>query len=187
MAESARPVGLNGETQISNNNVIDACPTRAKRAAAGRVLHAAFDEDDPGEVGALCRAARDVVSSLSPDAGRIMEGAEADALAYLDFPEAHRRRIRTNSVQERRNREIKRRTRAVRSFPSEEALVRLVGAVCREASEDWSGRRHMDPSAIEELWGREAAPSPGPTAEQPRRARARIAALSGLDESALAA
>lgn len=29
-------------------------------------------------------------SSRSPGAGRIMEGAEADALAYLDFPEAHR-------------------------------------------------------------------------------------------------
>ena len=128
-----------------------------------------------------------VVSSLSPDAGRIMEGAEADALAYLDFPEAHRRRIRTNNVQERCNREIKRRTRAVQSFPSEEALVRLVGAVCCEASEDWSGRRYMDPSAIEELWEREAAPSPDPTAEQLRRARARIAAPSGLDESALAA
>ena len=54
-----------------------------------------------------------------------MEGAEADALAYLDFPEAHRRRIRTNNVQERCNREIKRRARVVQSFPSEEALVRL--------------------------------------------------------------
>ena len=91
-------------------DAIDACPTRAKRAAAGRVLHAVSDEDDPGKVRALYRAACDVVSSLSPDAGRIMEGAEADALAYLDFPEAHRRRIRTNNVQERCNREIKRRT-----------------------------------------------------------------------------
>ena len=168
-------------------DVIDACPTRAKRAAAGRVLHAVFDEDDPGRVGALYRAACDVVSSLSPGAGRVMEGAEAGALAYLDLPEAHRRRIRTNNVQERCNREIKRRARVVQSFPSEEALVRLVGAVCCEASEDWSGRRYMDPSAIEELWGREAAPSPDPTAEQLRRARARIAALLGLDESALAA
>ncbi len=137
-------------------DVVDACPTRAKRAAAGRVLHSVFDEDDPGKVRALYRAACDVVSSLSPDAGRIMEGAEEDALACLDFPEAHRRRIRTNNVQERRDREIRRRTRAVQSFPSEEAPVRLVGAVCCEASEDWSGRRYMDPSAIEELWERVA-------------------------------
>ena len=167
-------------------DVIDACPTRAKRAAAGRVLHAVFDEGDPARVRALYRAACDVISGLSADAGRVMEEAEADALAYLDFPEAHRRRIRTNNVQGRTNREIKRRTRAVRSLPSEAALLRLVGAVCCEASEDWSSRRYMDPSAIEGLWEREAAPSPDPTAEQLRRARARIAALSGLDEGALA-
>ena len=116
-----------------------------------------------------------------------MEGAEADALAYLDFPETHRRRIRTNNVQERTNREIKRRTRVVQSFPSEEALIRLVGAVCCEATEDWSSRRYMDPSAIEGLWEGEAAPAPDPTDEQLGRARARLVALSGLDEGALAA
>ena len=105
-------------------DVIDACPTRAKRAAAGRVLHAVFDEDDPARVRALYRAACGVISSLSADAGGgIMEGAEADALAYLDFPEAHRRRIRTNNVQERRDREIGRRARVVQRFPSEEALL----------------------------------------------------------------
>ena len=169
-------------------DVIDACPTRAKRAAAGRVLHAVFDEDDPARVRALYRAACGVVSSLSADAGRIMEGAEADALAYLDFPEAHRRRIRTNNVQERCNREIKRRARVVQSFPSEEALIRLVGAVCCEASEDWSSRRYMEPSAMEGLWERAAAPAAAdPTDEQLRRARARILALSGLDEGAMAA
>ena len=80
------------------------------------------------------RAACGVVSSLSADAGGTMEGAEADAPAHLDFPGA-RRRIRTNDVRGRRDREIRRRARVVQSFPSEEALVRLVGAVCCEASE----------------------------------------------------
>ena len=168
-------------------DVIDACPTRAKRAAAGRVLHAVFDEDDPARVRALYRAACGVISSLSADAGRVMEGAEADALAYLDFPEAHCRRIRTNNVQERANREIKRRARVVQSFPSEEALIRLVGAVCCEASEDWFSRRYMEPSAIEGLWERELLPVPEPTEGQVTRARSRIAALSGIDEGAMAA
>lgn len=168
-------------------DVIDACPTRAKRSAAGRVLHAVFDEDDPARARAPYRAARGVIPSLSADAGRIMEGAEADALAHLDFPGAHRRRIGTNSVQERRDREIRRRARVVRSFPSEEAMVRLVGAVCCEASEDWSGRRYMEPSAIEGLWERELLPVPEPTEGQVTRARSRIAALSGIDEGAMAA
>lgn len=146
-----------------------------------------FGEDDPARVRALYRAACGVVSSLSPDAGRILEEAEADALAYLDFPEAHRRRIRTNNVQERCNREIKRRSRVVQSFPSEAALIRLVGAVCCEASEDWSSRRYMDPSAIEGLWERTGGPAADPTDGQVERARARIVALAGLDEGAMAA
>lgn len=45
----------------------------------------------------------------------------------------------------------------------------------------------MDPSAIEGLWEGEAAPAPDPTDEQLGRARARLVALSGLDEGALAA
>ena len=40
----------------------------------------------------------------------------------------------------------------VQSFPSEAALIRLVGAVCCEASEDWSSCRYVDPAAIEGLW-----------------------------------
>lgn len=151
-------------------DVIDACPTRAKRAAAGRVLHAVFDEDDPGKVRALYRAACDVVSSLSPDAGRIMEGAEADALAYLDFPEAHRRRIRTNNVQERCNREIKRRTRAVQSFPSEALLTRLVGAVMCEQDEVWGESRYFSEQRISELY--EDRPDPvAPSDERERELR----------------
>ncbi len=90
-------------------------------------------------------------------------------------------------MQERCNREMKRRARVVQSFPSEEALVRLVGAVCCEASEDWSSRRYMEPSAIEGLWERELLPVPEPTEGQVTRARSRIAALSGIDEGAMAA
>lgn len=92
-----------------------------------------------------------------------------------------RRRIRSSNVQERLNREIKRRSRVVQSFPSEASLVRLVGAVCCEACEEWSSRRYMEPSGIEALWGRSAAPLPDPEAGQVDRARSRIIALAGLD------
>jgi transposase-like protein len=41
-----------------------------------------------------------------------------ECLSCLDFPESHRRRIRTTNGQERLNQEIKRRTRVVRIFPN---------------------------------------------------------------------
>lgn len=157
-------------------DVVSAIPTRA-----GRVLHAIFAEEDPARARAMYQAACGLISRLSRDAAAVMESAEADALAHLDFPAGHRRRIRTNNVQERLNREIKRRSRVVQSFPSEAPLVRLVGAVCCEAREEWSSRRYMEPSGIEALWERSAAPLPDPEAGQVDRARSRIIALAGLD------
>lgn len=138
-------------------DVVSAIPTRADRAAAGRVPRAVFAEEDPAMARAMYQAARGLISRLSRDAA-------ADALAHLDFPAGHRRRIRTNNVQERLDREIKRRSRVVQSFPSEASLVRLVGAVCCEAREEWSSRRYMEPSGIEALWVRSAAPLPDPGA-----------------------
>ena len=165
-------------------DVIDAVATKAKRRAAGAVLHAVFAETDPARVRAAYHAACSVISGLSEGAGRIMEGAEAGALAYLDFPEAHRRRIRTNNVQERANREIKRRTRVVQSFPSEASLIRLVGAVLCEADEDWSSRRYIAPESIAELWepSRAAsAPAADPDGGEVERQRSRLIAVAGLD------
>lgn len=48
----------------------------------------------------------------------MLEEAEADAQAYLDFPYDHRLRLRTNNVQERANRELKRRSRVVQILPA---------------------------------------------------------------------
>lgn len=80
---------------------------------AGSALQAAFRESDPAVVRAAYHAAIDAVGKMSEDAGSLLEEAEADALAYFNFPAEHRRRIRTNNVQERTNREIKRRMDAI--------------------------------------------------------------------------
>lgn len=61
-----------------------------------------------------------------------MEEAEADALADLDFPYAHHRRLRTNDVQERANRELKRRSHVVQVFPSRKSLIRMLDAMFSE-------------------------------------------------------
>jgi transposase-like protein len=47
-------------------------------------------------------------------------------LTRLAFPEPHRRRIRTTNGPERFNQELKRRTQVVRSFPNQEACLRLM-------------------------------------------------------------
>ena len=64
-----------------------------------------------------------------PRAAAAQEEVEPGALVYLDFPPSRWKRLRTNNVQERTNREIKRRAEGVQVFPSVKSLVRLAGAV----------------------------------------------------------
>ncbi len=94
-----------------------------------------------------------------------------DALAYLDFPAEHRKRLRTNNVQERANREIKRRSKAVQVFPSPESMIRLVGAVCCEMDEDWSSRKYIAGDAMERFYEDDVATAREASAETARNAR----------------
>lgn len=55
---------------------------------------------------------------------------------------------RANGVSKRK---IKRRSRVVQVFPSVESVLRLVGAVCAERDEDWSGRRYISPEPMRRL------------------------------------
>lgn len=142
--------------------------SRRRRAMAGKALQAVFRETDPATVRSAYRAAIDAVGAMSARAGARLEEAEADALAYLDFPAEHRRRIRTNNVQERMNREIKRRSRVVQVFPSAESMLRLVGAVCAEQDEDWSSRRYISPESMGRF-SEPAAPEPAESEESRRR------------------
>jgi transposase-like protein len=52
--------------------------------------------------------------------------------------------MRTSNAIERLNREIKRRTRVVSIFPSDESLLRLATAVLMEIDDDWmAGKKYL--------------------------------------------
>ncbi|MDP9858350.1 transposase-like protein [Olsenella profusa DSM 13989] len=140
--------------------------TKRQRAMAGKALQAVFREEDPAVVRCAYHAAIDAIGEMSGEAASLLEGAEADALAYLGFPAEHRRRIRTNNVQERTNRETRRRSRVVQVFPSAESMIRLVGAVMAEQDEDWSSRRWIVPESLARL--EEPAPAEPETTEESR-------------------
>ena len=71
-------------------------------------------------------------------------------LTLPDFPSEHWTRIRTNNVIERLNREIRRRTRVVGSFPDGNSALMLVCARLRHvASTQWGNKKYMNMQHLE--------------------------------------
>lgn len=67
-----------------------------------------------------------------------------EGFAVFDLPEAHRKRLRTSNACENVNGQIKKRTRVVGLFPSEESLLRLVTGILIEISETWeTGKTYL--------------------------------------------
>ena len=67
-----------------------------------------------------------------------------EGFTVFDMPVAHRQRLRTSNSCETLNSQIKRRTRVVGVFPSEQSLQRLVTGILIEISEGWeTGQRYL--------------------------------------------
>lgn len=92
------------------------------------------------------------VPKLFGAAARTVRDGFAETLAYTEFPPEHWRRIRTNNGIERINREIRRRTRVVGTFPDGNSALMLVTARLKYIVEhEWGKRRYLDMSKLEEM------------------------------------
>ena len=85
------------------------------------------------------------------EAARVVREGAPETLAYTAFPREHWRRIRTNNAIERLNREIRRRTRVVGTFPDGKSALMLVTARLKYVAEsEWGSRRYLDVTLLDE-------------------------------------
>lgn len=84
----------------------------------------------------------------APRLSEWMEKACAESFTYFKFDEKYWRKIRTSNPLERLNREVKRRTKVVSIFPSEESCIRLISAMLVETNDSWAGRVYIKATEV---------------------------------------
>ena len=135
-------------------NVFGKVPRR-KRTRVAKMLKAIHAQGSREASEAKASEVADSLESMKPFAAAevVCEGC-AETLAYADFPMQHRTRIRTNNAIERLNKEIRRRTRVVGSFPDGRYALMLVTTRLKYIVEnEWDRRRYLDASPLEEKEG----------------------------------
>ena len=91
------------------------------------------------------------IAGVFPGAAMVVRDGCAETLTYTRFPRERWRRIRTNNAIERLNREIRRRTRVVGTFPDGRSALMLVTARLKYVAESfWGSRRYLDVTLLDE-------------------------------------
>ena len=125
-------------------NVFSVTPRKHMREVT-RMLKAIHAQESKE---AARKKAGDVVEKLRSmrlnEAAKKVEDSIEETLTYMDFPSQHWLKIRTNNVIERMNREIRRRTRVVGTFPDGKSALMLVCARLRYVSgKEWVTKRYL--------------------------------------------
>ena len=132
-------------------NVLAKVP-KSKRPRVAAMLKAvhAMESREAAEAKAL-EVASELEASKLGEAAKVVREGYAETLTYTRFPREHWRRIRTNNAIERLNREIRRRTRVVGTFPDGRSALMLVTARLKYVAEsEWGSRRYLDVTLLDE-------------------------------------
>jgi len=118
--------------------VLESIPKKDKQKIADRLEDAS---DDEMKMQVLANELRDLGQK---PAAETIDNFRFDLWNYKAFPNAHWKRIRTTNIIERINKELKRRSRPVGAFPSDQSLMRLAGCIMININEEWvTGKRYL--------------------------------------------
>jgi transposase-like protein len=118
-------------------NLLTKVPRSAQPWVA-TMVRTIFDQPDAAAVRDQYGRVVEAIAAKYPDAATHLDDARDDLLAFAGFPHEIWRQIWSNNPQERLNKEIRRRTDVVGIFPNRAAIIRLVGAVLAEQTDEWT-------------------------------------------------
>ncbi len=125
---------------------------KAQRRMVSAAIATVFAQESSQEAHAQWRVVADQLRERLPRIAELMDSAEHEVLAYMDFPKAHWLQIHGTKALARQNAEIKWRTNVVGIFPNERAVMRLVGAILLEQNDQWTlKRRYMQLEGLQAL------------------------------------
>jgi transposase-like protein len=85
-----------------------------------------------------------------PAVAETLEEEAEFTLTCFQFPEEHRKRIRTTNCLERFNEEVDRRSRVIRIFPNDASALRIVVSLAIEQNEEWiAAKSYLDMSLLD--------------------------------------
>jgi putative transposase len=150
-------------------NLLSRVPKSAQPHVATQV-RTIFDQADAAAVHTQFDRVVAALAERYPDAAEHLDAARDELLAFTAYPREIWRQIWSNNPQERLNKEIRRRTDVVGIFPGRPSLIRLVGAVLAEQSDEWTeGRRYMSLELLAKSRIRIIPAEPNPTTSEPTR------------------
>jgi putative transposase len=123
-----------------------------QRAAVAAMIRTIFTQETKAEAFAQWDKVADALRGKHDKLGALMDAAREDVLTYMDYPKEHWAQIASTNPLERLNKEIKRRADVVGIFPNDEAVIRLVGALMLEQSDEWAvSRRYFSLESLASL------------------------------------
>jgi len=131
-------------------NIFTATP-KAKVKLVARMLKAIHAQENKKAAREKARQVAETLREMKlKEAARKLEAGIEETLTYMNFPSEHWVRIRTTNMLERVNREIKRRTKVVGTFPDGNSALMLVCARLRYvAKSQWGEKRYLNMKRLE--------------------------------------